>query len=175
MLKKRADPPQHQTVKNPPLYLRNCIQIGSNLFPQYSQMSFKMMRGRNPPISVQGPHVPIRSNQYSPWNPCPNTNGADCATSKGGQGRDKFQLGIKRQEKKPATLCIERKITTNPWANAFTHKISGVAQEYRHLIKGPERKFWARSFANKLGQLAQGIQQIQSFSFSKLNSLKTKK
>ena len=27
-------------------------------------------------------------------------------------------------------------------ANAVTHQISGVAQEYRHLIKGPERKFW---------------------------------
>ena len=38
-VKKIADPPQQQTVKNPPLYLRNCIQIGSNLFPQYIPMS----------------------------------------------------------------------------------------------------------------------------------------
>ena len=41
-------------------------------------------------------------------------------------------------------------------ANSVTHQISGVPQEYRHLIKGPERKFWERSFANELRQLAQG-------------------
>ena len=33
--------------KNPPLYLRKCIKIGPNLFPQYIPMSLKMMRGRN--------------------------------------------------------------------------------------------------------------------------------
>ena len=45
--------------------------------------------------------------------------------------------------------------------NSVTHQISGVAQEYRHLIKGPERKIWERSFANKLGQLAQGIIEVK--------------
>ena len=34
-------------------------------------------------------------------------------------------------------------------------------QEYRHLIKGPERKIWERSFANELGQLAQGIRGVK--------------
>ena len=46
-------------------------------------------------------------------------------------------------------------------AKAVTHKISGVAQEYRHLIKVPERKFWEISFANELVQLAQGIRGIK--------------
>ena len=46
-------------------------------------------------------------------------------------------------------------------ANSVTHHISGVAQEYRHLIKGPERKIWERSFANELGQLAQGIREFK--------------
>ena len=27
-------------------------------------------------------------------------------------------------------------------ANAVTHQIYGVAQEYRHLVKGPDRKIW---------------------------------
>ena len=48
-------------------------------------------------------------------------------------------------------------------ANSVTHQISGVAQEYRHLIKGPERKIWERSFANELGQLAQGIWKVVMF------------
>ena len=34
-------------------------------------------------------------------------------------------------------------------------------QEYRHLIKGPERKIWEISFANKLGQIAQGTREVK--------------
>ena len=46
-------------------------------------------------------------------------------------------------------------------ANSVTHQISGVAQEYRHLIKGPERIIWERSFANDLGHLAQGNREVK--------------
>ena len=46
-------------------------------------------------------------------------------------------------------------------ANSVTHQISGLAQEYRHLIKGPEIKIWKRSFAKKLRKLAQGIIDIK--------------
>ena len=46
-------------------------------------------------------------------------------------------------------------------ANAVTHQIFGVAQEYRHMIKGPGRKFWELSFANEIGQLAQGIRALK--------------
>ena len=42
-------------------------------------------------------------------------------------------------------------------ANAVTHQISVVAQEYRHMVKDKDRKNWERSFVNELGQLAQGI------------------
>ena len=60
-------------------------------------------------------------------------------------------------------------------AKAVTHKISGVAQEYRHLIKGPGMKIWGKSFANELGQLAQGIGGIEGKNtvilLSKLKSL----
>ena len=41
--------------------------------------------------------------------------------------------------------------------NSVTNHISGVAQEYRNLIKGPERKIWEISFDNELGHLSQGI------------------
>ena len=46
-------------------------------------------------------------------------------------------------------------------ANSVTHQISGVAQEYRNLIKGPERKIWERSFTIKLGQIAQVIREVK--------------
>ena len=38
---------------------------------------------------------------------------------------------------------------------------SGVAQEYRHMIKGTERRIWEISFANKLGQPTQGIREVK--------------
>ena len=46
-------------------------------------------------------------------------------------------------------------------ANAVTHQISGFAQEYRHLVKVPDRKIWKRNFANELGHLAQGIRKVK--------------
>ena len=46
-------------------------------------------------------------------------------------------------------------------ANSVTHQISGVAQEYRHLIKGLIRRIWERSFTNELGHLSQGIREVK--------------
>ena len=46
-------------------------------------------------------------------------------------------------------------------ANEVTHHISGVAQEYRHPIKGQEKKICERFFANKLVQLAHGIRKVK--------------
>ena len=42
-------------------------------------------------------------------------------------------------------------------ANSATHPITGQAQEYHHLIRGDEKENWKKSFANKLGRLAQGV------------------
>ena len=45
-------------------------------------------------------------------------------------------------------------------ANYVVHPITGTVKEYRHLIKGKDKLIWERSFSNKLGQLAQGIRDI---------------
>ena len=46
-------------------------------------------------------------------------------------------------------------------ANSVIHQISGVAQEYRHLINVPERKIWKKYFAHELGQLTQAIREVK--------------
>ena len=46
-------------------------------------------------------------------------------------------------------------------ANTVTYQIFGVAQDYRHLVKGLDRKFWERSFVNEMGQLSQGIRTVK--------------
>ena len=50
---------------------------------------------------------------------------------------------IARENKNPRpryALTVQWQKTCE--ANSVTHQISGVAQEYRHLIKGPNRKIW---------------------------------
>ena len=42
-------------------------------------------------------------------------------------------------------------------SNSVTHPNTEQAQEYLHLVKGKYKIIWERSFANKLGRLAQGV------------------
>ena len=102
-------------MKNPPLYLRKCVQIQPNLFPKYSQYHGRWWGEVLYTFSAQVPHIPFRSKHYSPWSPCTTTNGADCATFKGGRGRAKFQLYIRRQENSHSTFCIDIKIPEKSW------------------------------------------------------------
>ena len=57
--------------------------------------------------------------------------------------------------------ALKSQFQKNHEANEVTHQISGVEQEYRYIIKGPDKKIWERSFSNELGQLAQGIRMIK--------------
>ena len=56
---------------------------------------------------------------------------------------------------------MEEKFLQVIGANVVTHQIYRVAQEYRHLVKGPDRNVWERSFANELGKLSQGIRNVK--------------
>jgi hypothetical protein len=42
-------------------------------------------------------------------------------------------------------------------ANSVTNPVTGQVQEYHHLVKGPNKAVWEKSFANELGRLAQGV------------------
>ena len=76
---------------------------------------------------------------------------------KGGPSSNLRSRGMKNNQ--PRYALTEQFQKTHE-ANSVTHQISGVAQEYRHLIKVPEREIWERSFANELGQLDQGIRWV---------------
>jgi hypothetical protein len=56
-------------------------------------------------------------------------------------------------------LC---KLTTNHFLGAIINKDTGAILEYRHLVKNPATKsVWETSFANKIGCLFQGIQNLK--------------
>ena len=42
-------------------------------------------------------------------------------------------------------------------ANAVLNPVTGVLQEFCHLIKGPEKEIWTKSLANEFVRLAQGV------------------
>ena len=69
---------------------------------------------------------------------------------------------ISRGKKNPISqFALTSKLQKFHEVNAVTHKISGVAREYIHLVKFPDRKIWERSFANELGKLAKGIRMVK--------------
>ena len=41
--------------------------------------------------------------------------------------------------------------------NAVLNPLTGVLQEFCHLIKGPEKEIWTKSLANEFGRLAQEV------------------
>ena len=49
------------------------------------------------------------------------------------------------------------KYIKNLKANAVLNPVTGVLQEFRHLIKGPDKEIWTKYLANKFGRLAQGV------------------
>lgn len=55
-------------------------------------------------------------------------------------------------------------------AHAVTHPDTGNTMEYRHLIKNPKTSArWTRSFANKLGCLANGVGTCMKTSTNTIN------
>ena len=42
-------------------------------------------------------------------------------------------------------------------ANAVLNPFTGVLQEFRYLIKGPDKEIWTKSLANEFDRLAQGV------------------
>ena len=41
--------------------------------------------------------------------------------------------------------------------NVVIDPTTGASQEYRNIIKGPNKSVWGNSFANEIGKLAQGF------------------
>ena len=42
-------------------------------------------------------------------------------------------------------------------ANAVLNPLTGVLQEYFHIIQGTDKEIWTESLANEFGRLAQGV------------------
>ena len=67
-----------------------------------------------------------------------------------------------RRHQKPALIIARYANATNHIynleANAVLNPLTGVLQEFRHLIQGPDKEIWTKSLANEFGRLTQGVQ-----------------
>ena len=139
-VQKRVEPPQQKTVKNPPLYLRKCVQIWPNLLPQYIPISLKdegtcstsvqhkLHMSHSGPNSIL-PEVPVPPPRVQTAQPpMVDTEGPSSNLRSRGKKTPISHFVLTAQSQKTHE------------ANAVTHKISGVAQKYRHLVKVPDRK-----------------------------------
>ena len=104
---------------------------------------------------------PSRPHNIPPEFPHPSPRVNTAQTPRVDMGGPSSNLIPRRNILVQPQYALTAQVQTTREANSVTHQISGVAQEYRHLIKGPERKIWERSFANELGQLAQGIREVK--------------
>ena len=93
-----------------------------------------------PPVAPQGPHL-IE----------PDDDATDAPESSTHRYPLRSQLNL-------ATAHLQALLPTRPSeANTVIDELTGHAQEYRHLVRGPAKSLWETSLANDLGRLAQGI------------------
>ena len=106
---------------------------------------------RNFHISPSGPHIILPDVHIS----LPSVRPAQPPRVETGEPSSNLRYRCKK--KTVLNFALAAQFLHVRQANTVTHQVSGVAQEYRHLVKGPDRNIWEQSFANELGQLSQGI------------------
>ena len=145
------------------VYLRHCSQDRLNIFPHHSPMSWKMKRGWLIPTNFQhkvhrslsGPHI------IPPEVPIPSPRVNTAQPPRVYMRGPSSNLRSRGNKNPRARYALTAQGQTPREKNSVNHQISGVAQEYRHLIKGPEKKVWEKSFAKNLGQLSPGIREVK--------------
>ena len=161
-MKKRAYHPLQQTVKKSaivpqkvhpdrtkPLTLvqPNVIEYDKGKEPKNFQNKVHMYPSGPSIIPPEVPVTPPRVHTAQPpW------------VDKGGPS---YNLKSRGKKNYMPIYALAEKFQKKHEANAVNYQIYGVSQEYKHPIKGPERKIWEISFANELGKLAQGIRGVK--------------
>ena len=161
-MKKRADPPKQQTVKKSAIVTQKVQPARTKPHPSVqtnviedddgkTSTSFQHKVHMSPSVTrIISPEVPV---------PPPRVQTAQPPRVDTEGPSSNF---ISKSKKTPITLsALTAQCRKTHEVNAVTHQIYGVDQEYRHLIKCPEKKIWERSFVNELKQLAQVIRGVK--------------
>ena len=168
-LQRRADPPQQQNWKIRPFTSESVSRYDQTSFLSTSQYHRRWWGDVLYKFSSQGPHVPFRSKHYSPWSPCPTTNSADWATSKGGHGRAKFQFKIKRQENSHSIFCIDSTIPENSWSQFSDPSNLWNGPGIQTSGLSPRQKILGNILCKWTGTISPGYHNCKSDKYSHFN------
>ena len=118
---------QHTRAKPIPAEWTNIIEDDDGNIPTDFQLNIH--------ISPSVPHiilqdVPVPPPRVSPAQP-----------SRVGMGGPRSDLIYSCKKNPVPNFALAAQLLQVREANAVTHKISGVPQDYRHLLKGTDRKF----------------------------------
>ena len=153
-----ADPPQQQPVKKYSIVPQKFQPYWTKPIPSVQPDIIEDEEGKEPTNYQHKVHMsPSGTSIIPPEVPIPPPMVQNVQPPRMEKGGTSYNL-ISRGKKNPLPFySLTAQFQKTNEANSVTHQISGVAQEYRHIIKGPERKIWERYFANDLGRLSQGI------------------
>ena len=161
-MKKTSDPPQHKTVKKSAIVPQEVHPDWTKPLPSVQPNVIEYDDGKEPTnyqhkvhMSPSGPRI------IPPEVPVPPPRVQTAQPPRVDKGGPSSNLRSRDKKNLMPLYALTEKLQKTHEVNAVIHQISGVAQEYRHLIKGSERKIWERSFANELGQLAQCIRGVK--------------
>ena len=156
--KSTADPPQQQAEQTAAVIPQTLQSVRTKYITSLQPNAIEDEEGKDPIFFLHKVHSSPSGPQIIPPEvPIPSPRVNTVQPPRVGNGGPSSNL-ISRCNKNPRPrYALTSQFQKTRGSNSVTHQISGVAQEYRHLIKVPERKIWEISFANKLGQSAQGI------------------
>ena len=157
-----VDPPQQQTVTKSSIKLHKVRPTLTKPIPSEHPNILKYDDGNSPTsfhrnvhMSSSGPHIIL------PDVPVPPPRVRPEQPTRVGTGGKRTNLRSSGKKNPVPNFALAAQFQQVREANAFTHQISGVAQEYRHLVKVPDRNVLERSSKNELGKLAQGIRTVK--------------
>ena len=161
-MKNTADPPQQQPVKKSYIVPQKVHPHWNKPIPSVQPNVIEYDEGREPTNYQHKVHMsPLVPIIIPPEVPLPPPRVQTAQPPRVYKGGPSSNLRSRGKKNLLPLYALISQCQKSHEANSVTHQISVVTQEYRHLVKGPDRKILVRSFANELLQLSQGIRGVK--------------
>ena len=146
-VKKRADPPQQQTVKTSAMVPQTVRPDRTKPLPPVQPNVIEDDEGKCSTNFQYKFHIyPSGPSIIPPDVPVPPPRVQTAQPPRVDKEGPSSNLRSRGKKTKFPLFALTAQFQKTHEANAVTHQISKVAQEYRHLIKVPEKKIWEISF-----------------------------
>ena len=141
-VKKRADPPQQQIVKKSVIVPQKVHPDSTKPLPSVQPIFIEDDEGKDSTRFQHKVHIyPSGPRIIPPEVPVPPPRVKTAQPPRVDTEGPSSNLKSRGKKKPIPLFALTAQFQKTHEANAVTHQISGVSQEYRHLIKVPKRKY----------------------------------